>query len=357
MDAAEQVVRFLAERVDDGDFPAAVALVREAGEERLAVAVGNAVVTPELIPASVDTIFDLASLTKPLATTLLAAMAAEDGLLDLDAPAVRWLPELGRESILVRHLLSHTSGLPKWVPFYALVPQPGQLPAALGSLQLEAPAGERVVYGDPNFIAAGLVLERLYGERLDALFNERVARRLGLMDVGYLPQASALRRIAASETGNVYERSLAGEMAAGYDGWRTGLIWGQVHDGNAYFMGGVAGHAGLFGTARAVAALAEQFMVGSKLLYGAPSAFTTNLTPGLDEHRSLGWMLASTPGCSAGPSLPPHAFGHTGFTGTSVWIDPDRRAVYVLLTNRTHPTYRSQEMCAIRQRFHSLVAG
>jgi CubicO group peptidase (beta-lactamase class C family) len=135
------------------------------------------------------------------------------------------------------------------------------------------------------------------------------------------------------------------------------VLWGEVHDGNAHFLGGVAGHAGLFGPAREVARVAEQFLPGSLLLSREETfaAFRTNFTPGLEEHRSLGWMLASTPGSSAGPALPPHAFGHTGFTGTSVWVDPRAARVFVLLTNRTHPTYNAPPMTEIRRRVHELA--
>jgi CubicO group peptidase (beta-lactamase class C family) len=150
---------------------------------------------------------------------------------------------------------------------------------------------------------------------------------------------------------------MAGDEARGYTAWRTEVVWGEVHDGNAHFLGGVAGHAGLFGTARETARLAEQFLPGSALLSREETLrlFTTNFTPGLDEHRSIGWMLASTPDSSAGAALPPDAFGHTGFTGTSVWVDPHARRVNVLLTNRTHPAYASPPMTAIRRRLNELV--
>ena len=137
---------------------------------------------------------------------------------------------------------------------------------------------------------------------------------------------------------------------------RTEVIWGEVHDGNAYFLGGVAGHAGLFSTAGEVFVLANQFLPGSKLL-GAESLalYGQNLTSECATARSIGWVLASTPDCSAGPALGPQAFGHTGFTGTSVWIDPDSRRVFVLLTNRIHPEVGKLDMKTPRQRFHSIA--
>jgi CubicO group peptidase (beta-lactamase class C family) len=137
---------------------------------------------------------------------------------------------------------------------------------------------------------------------------------------------------------------------------RTEVIRGDAHDGNAFFMGGAAGHAGLFSTAREVFRLACQFLPSSEIV--SPRSlhlFTDNLTRGRGDERSVGWLLASTPGCSAGPRLPLTAFGHTGFTGTSLWIDPEKQRVFVLLTNRVHPKVGTIEMRGPRQRFNSLA--
>ena len=137
---------------------------------------------------------------------------------------------------------------------------------------------------------------------------------------------------------------------------RKHLLWGEVHDGNAYFMDGVSGHAGLFSTAREVFALASQFTRASKLLQDKSLAlFTDNFTQGIGEARSVGWLLAATKDCSAGQSLPPEAFGHNGFTGTSVWLDGTSERVFVLLTNRVHPQVRDLGMKQARQQFHRLA--
>ena len=359
---SDRIGQFLDERIAAGDFPGAVFVMREAGRETLAVARGDAAVVPERVPATEETVFDLASLTKPLATALLIAMEREAGRLAFDDPAARYLVELDRDDkrhITLLDLLTHRSGLPKWVPFYATAGDPSRVAAAIGDLPLDYETGTRVVYSDPSFISLGLAVERLAGAGLGALFAERIARPLGLAVTGYRPDASLLPRVAASETGNEHERRLAGDAAAGYTGWRMAVIRGEVHDGNAHFLGGVAGHAGLFGTAREVALLAEQFLPGSALLSHDETfaAFRANLTPGLDEHRSIGWMLATTPDSSAGSALPADAFGHTGFTGTSVWVDPHTARVFVLLTNRTHPVYTATPMNATRRRVHELAVG
>ncbi len=352
---------YLRERVAEGSFPGAVVVAHEDGRETAAAAVGDAVVSPERIAATEETIFDLASLTKVLSTTLLVAMEVEAGRLSLDDPVATHIREFDRDDrrhVTLRHLLTHSSGLPKWVPLYVTPGDPSRVAETIGSLPLAYETGTRVVYSDPNFIALGIALERVAGRRLDVLFSERVARPLGLAWTGFGPDPALRPRIAASETGNEYERRMAGDDAAGYDGWRTDVVWGEVHDGNAHFLGGVAGHAGLFGTAREVARIAEQFLPGSLLLARDETfaEFRTNQTPGLDEHRSIGWMLASTPESSAGPALPPDTFGHTGFTGTSVWVDPHTARVFVLLTNRTHPVYNAPPMNAIRRRVHELVS-
>lgn len=359
----DAVAAYLDERIAAGDFPSAVAVVTEDGREAVAVARGDAVVAPERIPASVDTVYDLASLTKPLATTLLVALELEAGRMRLDDPVATYLPEFDRpdkREITLRGLLTHSSGLPKWTPLYVTAGEPARTVEAIADLPLAYEPGTRVIYSDPNFVSLGVALERANdGTRLDRLFAERVAAPLGLRDTGFRPDACLRRRIAASEMGNEYERRMTGERAADYGGWRRDVVWGEVHDGNAHFLGGVAGHAGLFGTAREAARLAEQFLPGGALLSDPATfdLFRTNFTPGLDEHRSVGWMLASTPGSSGGDAMPADAFGHTGFTGTSVWVDPDARRAVVLLTNRTHPVYASPPMTEIRRYVNALAAG
>ncbi len=358
----ERVAAYLDERIAAGDFPGAVFVLRERGVETGAVARGHSVVVPERIAATTDTLFDLASLTKPLSTTLLLVMEIERGSIRLDDPVASYLPEFSsvdKRAITVRKLATHSSGLPKWTPLYIEPGSPDRVLSAIADLELAYSPGTRVVYSDPNYVVLGALVERVAGRPLDTLFSERVAAPLGLRDTGFRPDPSLRPRIAASETGNVFERDLAGPIGRDYAGWRRDVIWGDVHDGNAFFLGGVAGHAGLFGPAGEAARVAEQFLPGSALIHDARSfsLFTTNATPGLDEHRSVGWMLASTPDCSAGRALSAGSFGHTGFTGTSVWVDPHARRVFMLATNRTHPVWKSLPMNAIRRRVHELAIG
>lgn len=361
-DRTSSIGSYLRERIAAGDFPGAVAVVREGGAEVVAVAAGDAVVVPERIAATVETIFDLASLTKPLVTALLFLRAFESGAVGLDDTVSTVLPEFDldeKRSITFRQLLTHSSGLQKWVPLYIIARDPSHCVDAIANLPLAYPTGSRVVYSDPNFIVLGVALERIWGASLHDMFETQVAEPLGLRSTGFRPDGSLLHRIAASETGNAYERELAGSSAEGYVGWRTGVIWGTVHDGNSHYLGGIAGHAGLFGTAGEAALIAEQFLPGSRLLTQDETfeLVRTNMTPGLEEHRSVGWMLASTRDCSAGPGMPDDAFGHTGFTGTSIWVDPHASRVVALMTNRTHPVYTSPPMNEIRRKVNALAAG
>jgi CubicO group peptidase (beta-lactamase class C family) len=218
----------------------------------------------------------------------------------------------------------------------------------------------------------GFILERVSGEALGQLAAREIFEPLGLKSTTFNPPREWLYRIAATELGQEFEAANAAAMTqsspastinptfAGQRSahrWREGIIRGEVHDGNANFMGGVAGHAGLFSTAREVFRIANQFLAGSRLLKSdSLRLFRDNLTPSCGTSRSLAWVLAETTDCSAGVALPPSAFGHNGFTGTSVWMDPDKKRVLVLLTNRVHPRVGTIDMRDVRRRFNTLAA-
>jgi serine-type D-Ala-D-Ala carboxypeptidase len=352
---------FLAERIQTGDFPSAVYLISEQGREIFADAVGHAVVEPYRIEAELETIYDLASLTKPLITGLLCSRRIEQGELVLDSSISHYLPEFERTdkaAITLRHLLTHTSGLPAWRPLYILAE--GEPERAIGEIAnepLEYQPGTRVVYSDLGFIALGILLERLTGKHLRVLAHEEILEALKLEHTFFNPERALQTGIAACETGNLYEQNTS--QAAGlpeYKNWRRALIWGEVHDGNAYFLGGSAGHAGLFSTARETEVLAKQFLAGQSQLLNAETCelFRQNMTRSLEEARSLAWQLAATRESIAGPALPPDSFGHTGFTGTSCWIDPVNERIFVLLTNRTHArALPFANINAVRREFHS----
>jgi CubicO group peptidase (beta-lactamase class C family) len=358
-----QISNLLQERIKAGDFPSAVYLVVDRGQAVYADALGSAVIEPQKIQASCNTIYDLASLTKPLVTGLLCARRIEAGELTLDSSVAHYLPEFDRadkQAITVRELLTHCSGLPAWRPLYILAEgERDRAAGAIASLDLEHPPGTAVIYSDLGFIALGLLLERLTGKRLADLARNEIFQPLALKHTFFNPEMAMQTGIAACETGNAYERATCDETGAGeYSNWRQNLIWGEVHDGNAYFLGGAAGHAGLFSTAEETLLLANQFIAGRSQMLRPETCkmFRTNMTEGLGEARSAGWQLAATKESTAGADLPSDSFGHTGFTGTSCWIDPTHERVFILLTNRTHAhTLPFMNINSVRRRFHSLA--
>jgi len=367
-----QITNLLEERIAAGDFPSAVYIISERGRTVFADAIGNAVVEPSRIPATLDTVYDLASLTKPLITTLLCARRLESEEITLESAVAKFLPEFARpdkQAITVGQLLTHTSGLPAWRPLYILSDgKTENALAAIANADLEYTPGTRVVYSDLGFVTLGLLLEKLNGKSLAQLAREEIFEPLKLERTFFNPSLAMQTGIAACETGNAYERNTCAETKAGeYQNWRQDIIWGQVHDGNAHFLGGAAGHAGLFSTATETLTLASQFLESRvkdassrnpKLKPETLNLFRENLTPGLEESRSIGWMLAETSGSSAGPDLPPDSFGHTGFTGTSCWIDPEHQRVFILLTNRTHArALPFVNINSVRRQFHSLAVA
>ena len=361
----EQLSAFLTERIAAGDFPSAVYLVAQRGETVFADALGHSVVEPYRIASQLDTVYDLASLTKPLITGLLSARRVERGELTLDSSISHYLPEFDRtdkQLLTVRELLTHTSGLPAWRPLYILAEDdPERTLGVIANLRLEFKPGSRVVYSDLGFITLGFLLERMSGQRLSELALHEIIKTLKLQRTFFNPAVALQTGIAACETGNTYERDTWKQTGAPeYKNWRQGVIWGEVHDGNAHFLGGAAGHAGLFSTAQETHALAQQFLAGQTSLLKPEtcSLFRTNMTPGLEEARSAGWQLAQTKDSAAGPDLPLDSFGHSGFTGTSCWVDPNHERVFILLTNRTHlRPLPFANINSVRRRFHTLAVA
>lgn len=359
----EQLSALLQEHIDAGEFPSAVYLVAERGQIVYEDALGYSVVEPYRLANKIDTIYDLASLTKPLITTLLCARRIEPGELTLDSSVSHYLAEFDRtdkQMITIRELLTHTSGLPAWRPIYLVAEdQPDRAAGAIANLDLEYKPGTRVVYSDLGFIALGILLERMTGNRFAEMAQREIIAPLNLQQTFFNPELALQTGIAACETGNAYEVDMCEQFgAAEYAKSRQRLIWGEVHDGNAYFLGGAAGHAGLFSTAAETFLLAQQFLAETTTLLNPETCklFREDLTPGLEEARSIGWQLAATKDSTAGTELPRHSFGHNGFTGTSIWIDPKLQRVFILLTNRTHArALPFANINAVRRQFHSLA--
>jgi CubicO group peptidase (beta-lactamase class C family) len=368
----QQAADVLADGIEHGDAPGAVARVLWRGKVVLDEALGWAEVEPDRREMQLDSIFDLASLTKPLAATPVLLQLIERGEMELGRPIRDYLPELRDRAVggaSIFQLMTHTSGIRAHMKLYLQARDREAVVRAIGDLGLDHQPGTLVEYTCLGFILLGIAAERVTGEPLDSLANRMVFKPLGLRDTGYLLDRPG-DRFAATENGNGYERAgLDGE--SGFSDWRAGYAPGTVHDGNAYYaMGGVSANAGLFGTTGDVARLGQMWLAGGEL-DGArilsPESVqlaTLNLTPSLNLARGLGWQIV-TPGAtddnghwSSGTRFSPRTYGHTGFTGTSIWIDPDDEIVAVLLTNRVHPRIEDDgtKVISLRHRFHNAVA-
>jgi CubicO group peptidase (beta-lactamase class C family) len=234
---------YLVTRIETGDIPSATWLVGEAGSVLDAGAAGCAVLDPQRVPAVPDTVYDLASLTKPLVTSLLALILVDEEGVDLDQPARRFLPafaSLDKREITLAHLLAHVSGLPDWAPLYAGGGSVEEYLSRIGGMEPVARPGTRVVYSDLGYIALGAILEHLGTAPLDRLARSFIFEPTGAQAC-FRPGPGLLPRVAATERECNYERGKAGEAARGYSGWRQGVIRGEVHDQNAWAVGGVAG--------------------------------------------------------------------------------------------------------------------
>jgi CubicO group peptidase (beta-lactamase class C family) len=304
------------------------------------------------------TIYDLASLTKVIGLTTATMLAVDEGRLVVDSPVVRYVPGFEgsnadprtpiRRTVTLRHLLTHSSGLPAWRPLYKETAGRAAALAAADTTPLDTLPGTRFLYSDLGAIVLTQAVEAAFGSRLDSLLGSRVFEPLGMGDTRYLPPAAWLPRIAPTEN----------------DPWRGRVLRGEVHDENAAGLGGVSGHAGLFSSARDLLRFGDWLLgrlaaddrtircplpatdAAAPLLHDLPAFVTRQeLPPG--SSRALGWDTPSGES-SAGHLVSPRSFGHTGFTGTSIWVDPTRCLVLVLLSNRVHPTRNNAHWGPVR---------
>lgn len=321
---------FLRREIDLGSFASAsYAIGSPAGLEREG-AHGRAVSVPLRIAATTDTIYDCASITKPLVTGTLMLQAIAEKKIALDDEY---------RGFSFRELLTHTSGLRAWLPLYGYGGYDDYL-AAIEKDGREAERGSRVMYSDLNFVLLYHALQELFGDYVRAA-RERIFAPLVLRDAYFHPPESLRPRIAATEWGQRFERVLRDSLKipTPMPNYRQSLMWGETNDGNSFGAGGTCGNAGLFATARDVFRIAQGFVRGELV----SRALVEEATRAHAGDRGLAWQLA-------GPGLSEHSFGHMGFTGTSVWIDGDR--IMVLLTNRIHPCAAPIAMHRIRGEFH-----
>ncbi len=318
------------------------------------------------VGAGEDALFDLASVTKAVFTTVVACRLAWQGLLDLDAPLDSLLPEMRDYAAVtpsMRGLLAHQTGLPSWRPLYRFTADLDEIPALIASFAPETEPGTAPLYSCLGPILAAIVLERASGLSLRQLLERDVREPLGIPagELCFGPLAEPLRAKAMpTETGRLREAELAESwprercpVAPG----PVASIHGEVHDGNAFFLGGAAGNAGLFGTARAVFRVAAAVAAEDAFL---PESFRRELehpcARSPREVRTLGFQSGETPTAPVG-SMGSKSYGHTGFTGTSVWLSPEHSIAAVLLTNRVHPLWTAAPMQSWRSAYHELVVA
>jgi CubicO group peptidase (beta-lactamase class C family) len=359
--AAEIILEGVLQRA----FPAASVEVGRLAGPVWRRAFGTLTYDPDAPETTDETIFDLASLTKVIATATLAMRAVDAGTLNLDEGVRAWLPSwrgADRKAVTIRDLLAHTSGLPAYLPFFRDHTGRAEFEPAICSLPLEYPPRSQATYSDLGFMLLGFIIEDARGTRAREDARGTRSRAAGVLDPA-ATLAAQFRKIASFVTSeplsfNPPRAWRARTAPTEIDAWRGRLLAGEVHDENAWALGGAAGHAGLFGTAPAVGAFARAVLqtIAGDLVLAQPATFREFIRrtaiPGTS--RALGWdrML---PTSSCGRLLSPTAIGHTGFTGTSLWIDWERDLYIVLLTNRVHPTRDNDRIRSLRPRFHDAV--
>jgi uncharacterized protein YbbC (DUF1343 family)/CubicO group peptidase (beta-lactamase class C family) len=330
--------------IHDDQIPGAVVLVWHNGQVVYRRAFGNRALEPRREPMTVDTIFDVASLTKVVATTTAVMQLVQKGEVRLNDPVAKYLPEFavnGKEEITVRNLLTHFSGLRADID---LTPPWEGRDTALRMVFAETPAyspGSRFLYSDTNFIALGALVERVSGTTLDAYCARKIFTPLEMTHTRFLPPAAWRRRIAPTE-----------------DDEQGKMLRGVVHDPRARRMGGVAGHAGVFSTADDLSKFGQALLNGSPILSPeiVEKMTTPQQPPTAPVLRGFGWDIDSPFSSNRGELLPVGSFGHTGFTGTSIWIDPTTRTFIILLTNSVHPRGKGSAV-TLRSKMATAVAA
>lgn len=353
------------EGINEHKLPGAVVLVGRKGQIVWQRAYGARALEPVREPMSVDTIFDLASLTKVVATATSIMILVERGKVRLHDSVSVYIPELrgeGRERITIEHLLTHRSG---YAPDFDLREQWVGYDEAIKRLirePLRAPAGSRFVYSDINYIALGEVVRRVSGMPLDQFALKNIFTPLGMRDTGFQPRAALRSRIAPTEKRRG-QLSYLGDSAANAGSDADVWLRGQVHDPTSYRMSGVAGHAGLFSTAGDLAIYCQMILNGGqykgvRVLAPASVAEMTRprLVNGTGGTRGLGWDINTSFSTNRGDLFPLGSFGHTGFTGTSIWIDPASQMFMVFLSNRVHPDGKG-DVGPLRGKVASIVAA
>ena len=317
--------------ITNKECPGAVLLVAHKGKVVYKKAYGYRMLIPEKEKMTLDTIFDLASVTKPVATSSGIMALAEDGQLRLGDTVARYLPKFaaqGKEDVTLVNLLTHTAGLPAWDKYFEKKLDHEGIIEDICSKKTTYAPGTKFVYSDLGFITLGEIIAKVSGMPENEYVQKRIFKPLGMTDTGYLPSKKKIARCAATEY-------LPAEKMA---------LKGRVHDGNAFALGGVSGHAGLFSTVDDLAIFCQMVLNGGeyegKRIFSPLTVreWTKNQSPVPEEAYGFGWVIGTGYASQRGDIFPRGGFGHTGWTGTSIWIDPTSETFIVMLTNRNHPS-------------------
>jgi CubicO group peptidase (beta-lactamase class C family) len=359
----KRVDRVVNKAIEKGELPGAVIMARMSDELTYEAAFGSAVLSPQRYETRLDTVYDVASLTKVMATTPAIMLLIDDGKVSLDQPAADFIPafaEREKGGITVRHLLAHSSGMRPWRAYYAdlrerelrrgdsLLATPEGRESIVSRILRGGPVhdtGEASVYGDLGFIVLGEIIAAVAGEPLDEFCERRIFKPLGLGDTHFNPVP--------------FEGERASYAATEQCPWREKVLWGDVHDGNAWAMGGVAGHAGLFSTAADVMCFAQEMLAadrGQSTIFPAAIAteFFRRQELSKDSDWALGWDTPTEGQSTSGQYFSRRSIGHTGFTGTSLWIDLERGMIIVVLSNRVHLVAKRSRF-DLRPQLHDLI--
>lgn len=346
-------ISLLLEReLEDGTFPGAVLGIVNKNDILFVDSIGYSQLEPEKRKMNREIIFDLASLTKVLATTTAVLKLIEEGRINLWDNIKKYFPEspADKEKITIYHLMTHSSGFRAIVELWGKGFSYDEKIKYILELELEVETGSKVIYSDPNFILLGELIRRVTGVPLDEYVEENIFKPLGMSKTVYNP----LNKLYVSK-----ENFAATEWCD----WRERMLVGEVHDENAYSCNGVSGHAGLFSNIDDLTVFVRMILNdgeyrGVRIL--SPQSVRVmrrDWTEKLNNHRGLGWDLINNPYSSGGILFSPHTFGHTGFTGTSIWIDPELEVGVIFLTNRVHPSRENTKIISLRPRLHNLIVA
>ncbi|MDI6803426.1 MAG: glycoside hydrolase family 3 N-terminal domain-containing protein [Bacteroidota bacterium] len=344
----ENVDRTIKSAITDKAFPGAQVMVIKNGEVLHHQNYGRQDYASDSPEITDSTLYDIASLTKVVGTTTAIMKLYDEGKINLDDKIIKHIPIFssnGKEIITIRNLLLHNSGLPAWQQFYLTCKSADEVLDSIYNSKLIYRTGDSIIYSDFGFIVLGKIIEQVTGLSLDVYLKNEFFNPLGMENTFYNPPADLLYRIAPTEIDTI---------------WRKKLVHGTVHDETAALLGGISGHSGIFSTASDLAKFAQMVLSGGS--YGGVQYIKSETVKLFTERidlrtkRGLGWDFKTLNGySSAGNLFSPKSFGHTGFTGTSLWIDPDKNLIVIFLTNRVHPTRANNKIIKIRSELHDAV--